>query len=146
MGGSDGQVALTRAIIIAATAHQGQMSKDGTPYILHPLRVMLAGRTDAERIVGVLHDVVEDTSVTLDDLNAEGFEPVILRGVESMTKRPGEDYEAFIRRCKADPVARNVKLADLADNMDLKRIPMPARKDLERLDRYRRAHAFLQAR
>lgn len=132
---------LNDAIALAAQAHRNQTGKDGEPYI----RVMLAGRTDAERIVGVLHDVVEDTDVSLDDLRARGFSAAVIAGVEAMTKREGEDYMAFVARCKADPVARQVKLADLADNMNLDRLPELRQKDFDRLLKYRRARQFLLA-
>ena len=89
---------LERAIAIAVAAHAGQFDKAGRPYILHPLRVMLALDTTDDQIVGVLHDVVEDTDVTLEGLRAEGFSEVILAGLESVTKREGEDYPAFVPR------------------------------------------------
>jgi (p)ppGpp synthase/HD superfamily hydrolase len=130
---------LERAIVIAAEAHTGQVDKAGAPYILHPLRVMLRVRTNAERIAAVLHDVVEDTPWTLDALAAEGFAPAVLSAVDALTRRDRESYEAFVSRAGADPVARVVKLADLADNMDLARLPAPSARDAERLERYRRA-------
>jgi (p)ppGpp synthase/HD superfamily hydrolase len=134
---------LTEAILIATKAHRGQTSKDGEPYITHPLRVMFAGKTEAEMIVGVLHDVVEDTEVTLDNLRDRGFGPEMLAGVDAMTKRDGEDYMVFVARCKSNPVARSVKLADIADNMNLERIPNLTTKDFERYQKYRQARHFL---
>ena len=136
---------LERAIAIAAQAHAGQMDKAGAPYILHPLRVMLRLSSPEARIVGVLHDVVEDTSVTLENLREEGFSEAVLEAILSVTKRPGEEYEAFVLRAARDPIGRSVKLADLADNSDLSRIPDPTSKDFERLERYRRAIAAIQA-
>lgn len=134
---------LNDAIAMACEAHRNQTSKDGEPYILHPIRVMLAGRNEAERIVGILHDIVEDTPVTLDDLRAKGFSGEVIAGVKAMTKMDGEDYMAFVARCKADPVARRVKLADLADNMNLDRLPELSQKDFDRLQKYRKARSFL---
>jgi GTP diphosphokinase / guanosine-3',5'-bis(diphosphate) 3'-diphosphatase len=113
---------LERAIAIAAHAHAGQIDKAGQPYILHPLRVMLRLVTDEERIAAVLHDVVEDTSVTLDDLRAEGFSEPVLVAVEALTKRHGETRLQAAARAAAHPLARVVKLADNAENMDLSRI------------------------
>lgn len=136
---------LGEAIAMAARAHEGQVSKDGEPYVFHPIRVMLAGKTDAERIVGVLHDVVEDTDVALDDLRSKGFSDEILAGVDAMTKREGEEYQDFIARCKANPIARRVKLADIADNLNLDRLPELNAKDFERIQKYRRARKFLMA-
>ena len=135
---------LERAIEIAAKAHAGQVDKAGAPYVLHPLRMMLAVSSPEARMAAVLHDVVEDTSVTLEDLRAEGFSASVLEAVEALTKREGEDYEAFIRRVAPDPVAREVKLADLRDNSDLSRIAEPTERDRARIEKYRRAIEYLQ--
>jgi (p)ppGpp synthase/HD superfamily hydrolase len=135
---------LERAIALAAKAHEGQVDKVGAPYILHPLRVMLRCRSTEERIAAVLHDVVEDCNVTLDDLRSEGFSEAVVTAVAALTKRPGEDYEAFVHRAAADPIGRAVKLADLADNSDMSRIANPTPKDLERLEKYRRAIAAIR--
>jgi (p)ppGpp synthase/HD superfamily hydrolase len=136
---------LERAIAIAAEAHAGQVDKAGAPYILHPLRVMLRVRTASERLAAVLHDVVEDTSWTLEALAAEGFAPEVLAAVEALTRREGESYEVFVARAAANPIGRAVKLADLAENMDLTRLDAPNALDLARLERYRRAVAQLTA-
>jgi (p)ppGpp synthase/HD superfamily hydrolase len=135
---------LERAIAIAAAAHAGQVDKSGAPYILHPLRVMLRLQTDEERIVAVLHDVVEDCDWSIDDLRAEGFSPAVLRGIDSVTKREGEDYDAFVARAAADPIGRRVKLADLHDNSDPTRIANPTDRDRARLEKYQRAIRFLR--
>ena len=134
---------LERAIAIAANAHAGQTDKAGVAYILHPLRVMLMLETEAERIVGVLHDVVEDTAVTYEDLRVAGFTEEILAALDSVTRRDDEDYEAFVLRAGQNPIGRRVKLADLKDNSDLSRIPSPTEKDYARLEKYRRAIATL---
>lgn len=136
---------LERAIAVAAAAHAGQVDKAGRPYILHPLRVMLSLDTTDDQIVGVLHDVVEDTEVTLDRLRADGFSEPILAALDSVTKREGEGYPAFVLRAAANPIGRKVKLADLLDNSDLSRIPHPTQKDHERLARYRAAIDAIQA-
>lgn len=130
---------LERAIVIAAKAHEGQVDKAGVPYILHPLRVMFRVTTTEERIAAVLHDVVEDTDITIDTLRSEGFAEVVLSAIESLTKRPGEAYEAFVTRAAADPIGRTVKFADLEENSDLSRISKPTAKDYERVEKYRRA-------
>jgi len=135
---------LERAIAIAAEAHAGQTDKAGAPYILHPLRVMLSLSTDEERMVAVLHDVCEDCPAwDVERLRAEGFSEAVIAGLRAVTKREGEDYEAFVRRAAADPIGRRVKRADLADNSDLSRIAEPTAKDHERLAKYRRAIALL---
>lgn len=130
---------LERAIAIAATAHAGQVDKGGAPYILHPLKVMLRMTTLEERIVAVLHDVVEDCAISLDDLRKEGFSEEVLSAIESVTKVPGESYEDFVERAAQNPIGRVVKLADLEENSDLSRIASPSWEDLERIEKYRRA-------
>ncbi|KAA0981619.1 HD domain-containing protein [Pseudomonas sp. ANT_J28] len=136
---------LERAIAIAATAHEGQVDKGGSPYILHPLKVMLRVTTLEERIVAVLHDVVEDCGISLDDLRKEGFSEAVLTAIESVTKVPGESYETFVERAAQDPIGRVVKLADLEENSDLSRIAQPSWEDLERIEKYRRAIGVLRS-
>lgn len=130
---------LERAIAIAAKAHAGQVDKGGAPYILHPLKVMLRMSTLEQRIVAVLHDVVEDCGVSLDDLRKEGFSEEVLTAIESVTKVPGESYEDFVDRAAQNPIGRVVKLGDLEENSDLSRIASPSWEDLERVEKYRRA-------
>ncbi|VVP68838.1 hypothetical protein PS910_00444 [Pseudomonas fluorescens] len=136
---------LERAIAVAARAHEGQRDKGGSAYILHPLRVMMRVQTAEQRIVAVLHDVLEDSGITLSDLAREGFKLKILAAVLALSRRKGEAYEDFVVRVGDDPLARIVKLADLADNSDLSRIPCPGASDLDRLTRYQQASAYLQA-
>lgn len=128
---------LERAIAIAAEAHAGQVDKAGQPYILHPLRVMLRMSTSTERMAAVLHDVVEDSSVTLDFLRAEGFPPEVISAVDALTKRQGESRIDAAHRAKQDPIARLVKLADNAENMDLSRIAEPTERDYARVEEYK---------
>ncbi|MBW6418588.1 hypothetical protein [Celeribacter sp. PS-C1] len=130
---------LERAIEIAASAHRGQIDKAGQLYILHPLRVMLACEGQAARIVAVLHDVIEDTDWTSDALRKEGASADILAALDAVTKRKGESYSEFIERAAQNPIGRDVKMADLRDNMDLSRIAEPSAADLARMDRYRSA-------
>ena len=136
---------IERAIELAAQAHAGQRDKGGQPYILHPLRVMMAVTTDAERIAAVLHDIVEDTSITFDDLVAEGFADDIVEAIRALTKFKGETREQAAKRIVCDPIARAVKLADIADNMDLSRIPVPSERDHARLREYTVARDILLA-
>ena len=136
---------LERAIAIAAEAHAGQVDKGGAPYILHPLRVMLSVSQPQERIVAVLHDVVEDSDWTFEALREAGFSAAVVAALKALTKIEGETYEAFIQRARANPVARAVKLADIADNSDLSRIPQPTTEDHWRMEKYRRAAEALRA-
>lgn len=134
---------LDRAIAIAVEAHKGDTDKANEPYILHPLRVMLSLSGSSARIAGVLHDVVEDSEWTLEDLRREGFSEEVIAAVDSVTRREGEDYFEFCERAARQPIAKAVKLADLEDNMDLDRIADPTDKDRARLDRYRAARRLL---
>ena len=136
---------LQRAIEIAVDAHRGQVRKDGSPYVLHPLRLMFSVADADAKVVAVLHDVVEDTAVTLDDLRAEGFSEAIMAAVECVTHEAGVAYEDYIQRIKENPIAREVKLADLQDNANLYEIPQLQSKDLQRLEKYHRAYMFLRS-
>jgi (p)ppGpp synthase/HD superfamily hydrolase len=101
--------------------------------------------TEIERIVAVLHDVVEDTGRTFDDLRRLGYSDEVLAALDCVTRCKGESYEAFIERAAQNPVARRVKLADLEDNMDVRRLTEVTEKDAERLAKYVRAWRRLQA-
>lgn len=136
---------LEQAIMLATQAHQGQVDKAGAPYILHPLRLMLRMRSETAMIVAVLHDVIEDTPYTLDDLRAAGYAHEVVAALDCLTRRDGESYAEFIARLQPNDLARAVKLADLEDNMDLSRIADPQPRDLERLHKYRHAWEQLRA-
>ena len=130
---------LERAIQIAVQAHMGQKDKGGEPYILHPLRIMFKMHTDLERMVAVLHDVVEDSEWTLDHLCDEGFPDQVLAAVDCLTRRNDEPYEDFVKRVQVNTLARTVKIADLEDNLDISRIPELTDKDIERIRKYQKA-------
>ena len=134
------------ALSLARQVHAGQVDKAGCPYIDHVERVIagLEATDTVGRIVAALHDAVEDTPLTLADIAAR-FGTAVARGVDGMTRRDGESYSDFITRCGSDPVSRRVKLADLADNMRLDRLPEIGPDDLARLDKYRAARARLAA-
>jgi (p)ppGpp synthase/HD superfamily hydrolase len=135
---------LERAIEIATEAHRGQLDKAGCDYIEHPLRVMAAGKSLDEKIVGVLHDVVEDTNWTFEDLAAEGFSAEVIEALRCVTKlSESEPYDKFIARVKRNPLAVAVKLNDLSDNMDIRRLPYLSDKDVKRLKRYLKAYKQL---
>jgi len=129
---------LNRAIEIASAAHAGQLDKGGHPYIMHPIRVMLAMSTEEERIVAVLHDVLEDCPDYVWMVEEAGFSRKVLEALNALTKRPGEPYSDFIVRVALNPLACRVKVADMRDNMDLSRIPNPTDKDRERVAKYAR--------
>lgn len=128
---------LNKAITIAAKAHDGQVDKGGNPYILHPLRVMMNCESEAAKICAVLHDVVEDTNISLADLKSQGFGDEIIAALDCLTKRKGESYDDFISRVLPNELACRVKFADLIDNMDLTRIPNPSEEDEARVQKYK---------
>lgn len=135
---------LERAIEIATEAHRGQFDKAGNDYIDHPLRVMTAGKTTEEKIVGVLHDIVEDTDWTFERLVTEGFSAEVIEALRCMTKlSDNESYDKLIARIKKNPLAVAVKLNDLTDNMDIRRLPYISDKDVKRLKKYLKAYKQL---
>ena len=149
---------LEKAIKIAVEAHTGQVDKGGNPYILHPLRVMLSLDSEEERIVGVLHDVVEDCKGwTWERLKEQGCSDEIIEALKSVSKTPQEEaeyqslpedkklghYLEFIQRAKANEIGRRVKKADIRDNLDISRIDDISERDINRLNRYKKALSVL---
>lgn len=130
---------LERALRIAVNAHAGQKDKAGAPYILHPLRVMMKMESDWEMIAAVLHDVIEDTTCTLETLRRKGFPEEIITALDHLTRRESETYPDFINRVKLNGLALRVKLGDLEDNMNADRLPLITEKDQQRLEKYRNA-------
>lgn len=135
---------LDKAILIAAKVHEGQEDKYGRPYILHPLRVMMRVNTDIEKIVAILHDVIEDSELNLQDLEQEGFSPEVIEAVDRLTKREGEAYAQYIDRIKDHRLARTVKLADLEDNMNMQRADNFEEEDFQRFSKYHNAWIILK--
>lgn len=122
----------------------GQFDKAGKDYIYHPLRVMEMGKTEEEKIVGVLHDVVEDGDWTFEALEAEGFSKEVIAALKCVTKTSeNENYDDFIERVKKNPLAVAVKINDLTDNMDIRRLPYLSDKDVKRLKKYLKAYKKL---
>lgn len=138
---------LNKAIKIAQKAHKGQTDKFGTPYIGHVMRVMNAGKTYDEKIVGVLHDVIEDCpEITLEHLLQEGFPNEIVFAIECLTKNPpDQDYTEFVKQTEKSALAVSVKMNDLQDNMNLTRFNRPmTEKDMNRLNKYLTAYLYLK--
>jgi (p)ppGpp synthase/HD superfamily hydrolase len=133
------------AIALAAEHHRGT-DKGGAPYILHPIRVMLAMTTDEARRVAVLHDLLEDTKVTAEDLRKRGYPEPDIEALQALTrkKEQGETYEAFVERVRTNPLATIVKRADLVDNMDIRRLSEVGPEEAKRLAKYLRAWKRLQ--
>ena len=135
---------LDDAIALAVQAHRGQLDKGGAPYILHPLRVMLKLEGEERQITAVLHDTVEDCGIEL-ALIRHRFGVNVAEAIDALSRREGESYMEFIERCGANPLARSVKWADIADNMDLSRIPNPTAEDRARREKYWKASDRLTA-
>lgn len=134
-----------KAYRLASRVHAGQRDKGGNLYIYHPLAVADMVEKPEEKIVALLHDVVEDTPVTIAELEKE-FPKVIVQAVELLTKQKGKDFsrKRYFEKIRENPVARQVKLADLAHNMDLSRIPDPQPRDYRRREQYVRDMEFLK--
>ena len=139
MGKTDETDLLEKAINLAKTHHAGVFDKGGHPYIEHPLRLMENMDTNIEKMVAVMHDLVEDTHITIAYLRSAGFSEKVLSALDCVTNRDNEDYESFIERIAQNPLATKVKLADLEDNMDLTRLSDVTEKDLDRVEKYKRA-------
>ena len=131
---------LEKAIQIAVEAHAGAKDRGGKAYILHPISVMMRCETDEEKIVAILHDVVEDTDWTFEALREEGFTATIIEALKTVTKHSeDEDYDEFIQRSLKNEIGRKVKIADLRENLDVTRIGELTEKDIERINKYKRA-------
>jgi len=136
---------LEKAIETALKYHKGQI-KNGTgeEFILHVLRVMMSMDSEDERISAVLHDIVEKSNCTLEELKEQGFSNKIINTVDALSKRKGEDYSDYIKRVKKDPVAVKVKIADLEDNMDIRNIKDITSIDIEKMNRRKKYYLELK--
>lgn len=136
---------LNIAISIAAHAHSGQFDRSGKPYILHPLSVMLRMDDDESRIVAVLHDTIEDTKLTIDELREDGFSEEVIAALELLSKESDDvPYMPFIEKIKTNALATKVKLGDIAENMREDRSPIVSESDLQRMKKYRMAKTYLE--
>lgn len=137
---------LDKAIKLACEAHAGQVDKAGKPYVLHPLRLMLKFQNKQEQVVAVLHDTIEDSEMTLEDLANHGFSELILDALDCLSKRKNEEYEGFIKRILPNELARKIKIEDIKDNLDLTRIASINNEDLKRVLKYHNSLRVLLAR
>ena len=133
-----------KAMKLCYEAHKDQVDKSGLPYVFHPAHVAEQMTDEATTIVALLHDVVEDTDYTLEDLAAEGFGKEILEAVALMTHEDDVPYLDYVAKLKDNPIARAVKLADLAHNMDTTRLDAVTEKDRKRLAVYIPAKKYLE--
>jgi len=135
---------LDLALEIATSAHTGQKDKAGKDYVSHPIRVSERCTSDDARIVALLHDTIEDTDVTTEYLLENGFPQYIVDAVLSVTRQENESYDDFIDRTAKNSIGREVKIADLLDNMDITRLDYPLKqKDFDRLNKYLKAYKKL---
>ena len=138
------QQLLELAIQVATQAHKGQFDKGGYPYILHPKAVANSVESIEQKIIAYLHDVCEDTDITAEDLLGMGFPCDIVNSICILTKCDNVLYEDYLKSVKKDYNACHVKMADIKHNMDISRIPNPTEKDYARLEKYKKALAFLE--
>ena len=134
-----------KAYEIAKKAHLGQVDKAGEAYIKHPEKVASFVKTDEEKAVAYLHDIIEDTELTLEDLYEYDFSKEVIEAVDIITKKRGEDYQSYLNSVKKNKLARAVKLADLRHNSDLTRLTKVTEKDIERKEKYQKAINFLNS-
>lgn len=134
---------LKTAYEIAKQAHAGQVDKAGQDYIGHPVFVAGLLKTEEERAAALLHDVLEDSSFSEQDLRLKGIPEPVIQAVILLTKQKGVPYEDYLSKIKENPIARAVKKADLTHNMDISRIPHPLQKDFDRLEKYKKAFQYL---
>ena len=131
------------ALELAVEKHKNQTDKAGNPYILHPLHVMENVNNKEGKIVAILHDIIEDTDITENYLLKIGLSKRIVDAVVALTRSEDMDYQEYIKNLSSNPLAKEVKLADLEHNMDLKRLPTLEEKDLERNRKYQIAYHYL---
>ncbi len=132
-----------KAIRLAYEAHEGQTDKCGLPYVFHPYHLAEQMKTEETVITALLHDVLEDTDRTMEDLAVEGFPKAVLNALALLTHDPQVPYMDYVANIKKDPIARAVKLADLTHNSDLTRLDHVTKKDLDRVKKYQKAKALL---
>lgn len=130
---------IEKSLEIALSAHSGRTDKAGRPYILHPMRVMQKMTGEEAMAAALLHDVIEDSSLTAEDLTRAGITPAVVDAVVCLTRRSIESYRQFIERVRENRLARVVKIADLEDNIDVLRLEKLGPKDLARVARYHKA-------
>lgn len=124
--------------------HNGQKDKAGVPYVFHPINVALLCERESEKIVALLHDVLEDTDATEKDLISLGLKTEEIEAIKLLTKPREEDYFSYIKRVAENPIARKVKMADLTHNMDLTRLNTITEKDIRRKEKYENVYRFLK--
>lgn len=139
--------ALTKkAAVIAYEAHRHQYDKSGMPYIFHPMHLAEAMTDELTAAAALLHDVLEDTMITADDLAKEGIPKEVLAALRLLTRKDGEDYFDYVRKLQSNPIARAVKIADLKHNSDISRLDVIDKRAKARLEKYQKALKILEER
>ena len=133
-----------KALSLCFEAHKDQVDKSGLPYVFHPFHLAMEMTDELSTVVALLHDVIEDTDYTLQDLEKMGFPPAVLETISLMTHREGVPYMEYVATIKTNPLARIVKMADLRHNSNIARVDNPTEKDYARVEKYRRAMALLE--
>ena len=131
--------ATKKALRLCFEAHKGQVDKSGMPYVFHPFHLAEQMKDESTTIVALLHDVIEDTEYTVEDLIEMGFDGEVIEAIKLMTHEDGVPYMGYVKRIKTNPIARQVKLADLRHNSDITRLDRVTEKDLIRVEKYRKA-------
>lgn len=133
-----------KAILIAYKAHKDQLDKSGMPYILHPFHLAEQMKDEKTTIIALLHDTIEDTDITFDDLRKEGFGEDIIASLKLLTHEKSVPYIEYVKKIKSDKYATEVKKADLRHNSDLSRLTIITEKDLKRVEKYKKALEILE--
>ncbi len=133
-----------KALMLCYKAHKDQQDKSGMPYVFHPFHLAEQMKDEITTVVALLHDVLEDTSYTAEDLKVMGFPEEAVAAIQMMTHDKSIPYMDYVARIKENPIARKVKLADLKHNSDLTRLDAPTEKDLKRVEKYRMAISLLE--
>lgn len=134
-----------RALKLSFEAHREQIDKSDMPYVFHPFHLAEQMTDEDTTVVALLHDVVEDTDYTLEDLRQMGFSEKVLEAIALMTHAPDVPYMEYVARLKVNPIARAVKLADLRHNSDMSRFDVITPYDLVRAEKYRKAIELLES-
>ena len=133
-----------KAVYVAMDCHRWEMDKGGYPYIMHPMHLAEQMNDEDSTVVALLHDVVEDSDTTFEDLVRYGFTETQIEAIRALTHKEGQDYMDYIRQqVKPNPIAKKVKLADLAHNLDYSRLGTLTDKDLKRMEKYKTAMKIL---
>jgi (p)ppGpp synthase/HD superfamily hydrolase len=136
---------VNKAINIMFEAHKNQKDKSGVPYVFHPFHLAEQMTSEDSTIVALLHDTIEDTDITKEYLKAQGFKSEIIDAIVLLTRKKNEDYFEYIKRIKDNPIAREVKIADLKHNSDLKRLEKVKEADMKRTEKYHKALEILKS-